>query len=74
MIRRFGDDTALLVIDAQDGVNDLTHWGGATGRRNNPEAETRLLGLLQAWRQATMPVILTQHDSRQTVSPLKIPN
>jgi hypothetical protein len=37
MIRRFGDDTALLVIDAQDGVNDLTHWGGATGRRNNPE-------------------------------------
>ena len=72
MIRRFEEDTALLVIDAQKGVNDLTHWGGVNGRRNNPEAETRLLRLMQAWRQATMPVIFTQHDSRQKISPLKL--
>ena len=39
MINRFGADTALLLIDVQRGVDVLDHWGGPTGRRNNPDAE-----------------------------------
>ncbi|MEJ8851284.1 cysteine hydrolase family protein [Variovorax rhizosphaerae] len=72
MINRFSPDTALLLIDVQKGVNDLTHWGGPTGRRNNPQAEQRIKELLEAWRSAGLPVIYTQHDSRQAVSPLKL--
>ena len=33
MIRQFSDNTALVVIDVQEGVNNLQHWGGRTGRR-----------------------------------------
>ena len=47
MINRFRSDTALLLIDVQKGVNDLEHWGGPTGRRNNPQAERRIKELLE---------------------------
>lgn len=72
MIRQFAKDTALLLIDVQKGVNVLTHWGGPTGRRNNPEAEDNMRKLLAAWRGAGLPVIFTQHDSREVASPLKL--
>lgn len=72
MIRKFGRDTALLLIDVQKGVNVLTHWGGPTGRRNNPEAEARMLRLLQGWRKQGLPVVFTRHDSREAASPLKL--
>ena len=39
MISQFGSNTALLLIDVQVGVDVLEHWGGPTGRRNNPAAE-----------------------------------
>ena len=72
MIRKFGEDTALLVIDAQKGINDLKHWGGPTGRRNNPGAESQIQTLLDAFRNSKLTVIFTVHDSRQLVSPLKL--
>ncbi|KRS15150.1 cysteine hydrolase family protein [Roseovarius indicus] len=72
MIRQFGPETALLLIDVQKGVNVLEHWGGPTGRRNNPGAEAEMAGLLAAWRDAGLPVIYTQHDSREAASPLKL--
>jgi nicotinamidase-related amidase len=72
MIRRFQPDTALLLIDVQKGVDDLVHWGGPTGRRNNPGAEAAMARLLSAFRGAALPVIYTRHDSRETASPLKI--
>ena len=72
MIRRFGKDTALLVIDAQKGVNSLEHWGGAHARRNNLNAEDKIRELLDHWRQAAMAVFYTQHDSREPDSPLKV--
>ena len=71
MIRRFGPDTALLLIDVQVGVDVLEHWGGPTGRRNNPDAEASMLRLLGAWREAGLPVAFTRHDSREAASPLK---
>jgi nicotinamidase-related amidase len=71
MIHRFESNTALLLIDVQKGVNELTHWGGASGRRNNLDAEAKMAALLDAWRSHDLPVIYTKHNSRQKVSPLK---
>ncbi|MCR9127480.1 MAG: isochorismatase family protein [Rhodobacteraceae bacterium] len=72
MIRQFGADTALLLIDVQTGVNVFEHWGGPTGRRNNPDAEDRMRALLAAFREAGLTVIYTRHDSREAASPLKL--
>jgi len=72
MIPKFSNDTALLLIDVQQGVNVLKHWGGATGRRNNLDAEQHMAQLLQGWRNNRLPVAYTQHDSREAASPLKL--
>ena len=72
MIRRFDRDTALLVIDAQTGVNVLEHWGGPRGRRNNPGAEERIGALLEGFRASERKVFYTRHDSREPHSPLKV--
>ncbi len=72
MISRFTHDTALLLIDCQNGVDELEHWGGPNGRRNNPHAETRISELLGAWRERRLPVYFTTHDSREAASPLKL--
>lgn len=72
MIKKFGPETALLLIDIQKGVDVLEYWGGATGRRNNPDAETRLRRLLEAWREHQYPVFFTLHNSREQNSPLKL--
>ncbi len=72
MIQQFGSETALLLIDVQKGVDVLTHWGGPTGRRNNPGAEAEMGRLLDTWRETGLPVMFTQHDSREAASPLKL--
>ena len=72
MIKQFSHDTTLLLIDVQKGVNDLKHWGGPTGRRNNPKAEDRMRALLSAFREQDLLVIFSRHDSRETHSPLKL--
>jgi len=71
VIKKFGRETALLLIDVQVGVDVLSHWGGPTGRRNNPNAEANMLQLLAAWRKAKLQVAFTRHDSREAKSPLK---
>ncbi|MGB3736378.1 MAG: isochorismatase family protein [Ilumatobacter sp.] len=71
MIPCFGADTALLLIDVQVGVDALEHWGGPTGRRNNPDAELVMSELLTPWRAAGRQVAFTRHDSREAASPLK---
>lgn len=72
MIRRFGPDTALMLIDVQRGVDVLEHWGGPMGRRNNPGAEAAMISLLTPWRTRGWPVAFTRHDSREAGSPLKL--
>ncbi|MEM7194572.1 MAG: isochorismatase family protein [Pseudomonadota bacterium] len=71
MIEKFGKSTALLLIDVQAGVNVLQHWGGKTGRRNNPDAESKMLSLLNQFREQELPTVFTRHDSREADSPLK---
>lgn len=72
MINRFGKDTALLLIDVQQGIDQLDYWGGSAGRRNNPEAESRIRSVLDEWRTQGSTVIFTRHDSREAGSPLKL--
>lgn len=71
MIRQFSNDTALLLIDTQTGVHDLTHWGGPTGRMNNPACLNNLIALLTAFRAAGRRTAFTRHNSREADSPLK---
>mgnify|MGYP003129794702 CR=1 FL=1 len=50
---------ALIMIDWQQGFDDLAYWGN----RNNPDAETNGAKLLTHWRKAGLPVIHVKHDS-----------
>ena len=59
-------NATLIVIDVQKGFDD-PRWGG----RNNPLAESNISRILEAWRNARMPVIHTQHCSSEPASPLR---
>lgn len=51
-------NTALVVINAQQGLLDATQPG-----RNNSEAEANILSLLKTWRSKKIPVIHVKHLS-----------
>jgi len=53
-------NTALIIIDQQQGLDNPK-----LGPRNNPDAETVMLKLLDAWRIAGMPTIHVRHRSRE---------
>ena len=53
-------NAALIVIDQQKGILQPR-----LGRRNNPQAEQRILELLGLWRRTARPVIHVQHLSRE---------
>ena len=72
MIAKFDEQTCLLLIDVQAGVNVFEYWGGPNGRRNNPDAEKNMQALLAAFRSAGRRVAFTVHDSREANSPLKL--
>lgn len=71
VMKQFSENTALLLVDIQKGVDILEHWGGPSGRRNNPAAESYMKKLLGAWREKSLPIIFTRHDSWEASSPLK---
>ena len=72
MIGRFADDSALVIVDAQVGVDEVQHWGGPAGRRNNPNAEANCALLLAAFRSRSRAVFFTVQDSLEAKSPLKL--
>ena len=72
MIRKFQNETALLLVDVQKGVNDTLYYGGPKGRRNNPLAESNILKVLEIWRTSNRRVAFTKHNSREEGSPLNL--
>ncbi|HEU4962760.1 MAG TPA: cysteine hydrolase family protein [Bacilli bacterium] len=63
----FPNNAALLIIDVQQGFDQVAYWGG---NRNNPEAEENIARLLKAWRESRRPVYFAQHCSVNPASPL----
>lgn len=59
------DNTALVIIDVQDGFDEPEY-----GNRNNPNAESNVARLLEAWRKSGRPVMHVQHHSVYPNSPL----
>ncbi len=57
---RLAENTALILIDIQQGFDDLYYWGGG---RNNPQAEEVAASLLGLWRKNSLPVIHVKHCS-----------
>jgi len=60
-------NAALILIDIQQGFDDLKYWGP----RNNPHAEANASKLLQAWRASGRPLFHVQHRSTTPGSPLR---
>jgi len=58
-------NTALIVIDVQEGFDDPS-WGPS----NNPDCESNIAALVQAWAASDRPVVLVRHDSTGERSPL----
>lgn len=61
-------NSALIVIDVQVGIDQADHWGG---NRNNPGAEENIEKLVKAWTNANYPIVIVQHDSAESTSPLR---
>ena len=58
---------ALIVVDVQQGFDQLDYWGP----RNNPVCEDNIRSLLGKWRSEGQPVVLVRHDSVGPTSPLR---
>ncbi|PJG86448.1 cysteine hydrolase family protein [Conservatibacter flavescens] len=58
---------ALVLIDLQQGFEDIAYWGGA---RNNPQAETICEQILIKWRELGLPIFHVRHASTNPRSPL----
>ena len=62
--------TALVVVDVQQGFDELAYWS-PTGRRDNPACEANVGALIAAWREAGRPLVFVRHDSDEEDSPLR---
>jgi nicotinamidase-related amidase len=51
---------ALILIDIQQGFDNINYWGG---ERNNPDAELNARKLLDHWRANNLPLFHIQHCS-----------
>ena len=58
---------ALLLVDIQQGFDDIEYWGG---HRNNPDAEFKAGEVLTMWREKGWPIIHVKHNSTNPASPL----
>jgi nicotinamidase-related amidase len=62
--------TALVVVDVQQGFDELDYWS-PTGRRDNPACEANLEALITGWREDARPLVYVRHDSDEDGSPLE---
>ncbi|MEP6614348.1 MAG: cysteine hydrolase family protein [Mucilaginibacter sp.] len=62
---------ALILIDIQQGFDDIAYWGG---ERNNPDAELNARKLLDYWRAHNLPLFHIQHCSTNPNSLLAASN
>lgn len=60
-------NTALILIDIQQGFAEEAFWGG---NRNNKTAEDVCARILHVWRLNDMPIIHVQHSSQNPSSKL----
>ncbi|QEC78637.1 cysteine hydrolase family protein [Mucilaginibacter ginsenosidivorax] len=51
---------ALILVDIQQGFDNISYWGG---QRNNPDAEVNARKLLDYWRANNLPLFHIQHCS-----------
>jgi len=51
---------ALILVDIQQGFDNIPYWGG---QRNNPDAEANARKLLDYWRANNLPLFHIQHCS-----------
>lgn len=58
---------ALLIIDFQKGFDIEEHWGG---NRNNRDAESKIVSILEKWRALSYPVFHIVHSSKDPNSKL----
>ena len=58
---------ALIVIDVQKGFSNYD----VPGERNNPDCETNVAKLIEAWRARGLPVVYVRHDSIEPNSVLR---
>lgn len=58
---------ALLIIDFQKGFDLEDHWGG---NRNNRDAESKIVAILDRWRTLDFPVFHIVHSSQDPDSKL----
>ena len=72
MIKKFQNNTALLLVDVQKGENDTNYYGGPNGKRNNLHAEENIKTVLQKWRNSDRVIAFTKHNSREKGSPLNL--
>jgi len=66
---RIGANTALLIIDVQQAIDDPV-WS-KEGPRNNPDAECNISRLLECWRMSARPIFHIRHNSVKPVSPYR---
>lgn len=54
---------ALMIIDQQLGIDSTS-----LGQRNNPQAQSNILALLQLWRKQHWPIVHVRHKSTEADS------
>ncbi|MCX5210425.1 cysteine hydrolase [Kitasatospora sp. NBC_00240] len=52
-------DAVLIVIDVQQGFDEEKFWGP----RDNPDAEKRMVQLIESWQSTGRPIVTVQHAS-----------
>lgn len=59
---------ALIVVDVQRGFDDAGYWG----KRDNPDCEANIAGLIAHWRERSWPIVFVRHDSTNPASALAV--